>query len=328
VETKIVRFGDKDRHQIYLEPESTEYDWIYCNGLATSVPQDVQEAMVHSIEGLERAQIVQYGYAIEYDFVPPDQLGSDLQAKTIPGLFFAGQINGTSGYEEAAGQGLMAGVNAVKYLRTQDPVVLGRDQAYIGVMIDDLVLKGVDEPYRMFTSRAEFRLLLRADTAERRLCPIARDAGILDDQRWARYTEWQNQHASLMAWYTTHAVEGIPVDQWLRRTENNLRKLESLVGKEPFHAFDPRVLHQAQTDIKYVGYQQRELRAADKLRQLDAVRLPRDLDYAAVPGLKRESRERLTDLKPANLGQASRIRGITPADIMVVMIFLNQRHRP
>jgi tRNA uridine 5-carboxymethylaminomethyl modification enzyme len=324
IEVKVIRFGDKEKHQIYLEPESQEYDWIYCNGLATSIPEDLQEAMVHSIAGLERAKIAQYGYAIEYDFLPPEQLGPDLQSRQVPGLFFAGQINGTSGYEEAAGQGLMAGINAVQFVKNLDPVVLGRDQAYIGVMIDDLVTKGVDEPYRMFTSRAEFRLLLRADTAERRLCPVAEKIGILDEARRQRHREWEDQRRGLLQFLQHQKIQGVTAADWLRRVENTWAKLETFLPESDLSSFDLRIRHQIEADIKYSGYQQKELKAAEKLHSLEAVKLSRDLDYSIVPGLKRESREQLNAAKPATLGQASRVRGITPADIMVLMIHLKQ----
>ncbi|MFA5864293.1 MAG: tRNA uridine-5-carboxymethylaminomethyl(34) synthesis enzyme MnmG [Phycisphaerae bacterium] len=340
IEVKIIRFAGKERHQIYLEPESQDYDWIYCNGLSTSIPEGVQEAMIHSIQGLERAKIVQYGYAIEYDFVFPEQLGPDLQCRQIAGLFFAGQINGTSGYEEAAAQGLMAGVNAARFLKNLDPVILGRDQAYIGVMIDDLVTKGIDEPYRMFTSRAEFRLLLRADTAERRLCPVAQSAGILDDRRRQRHLEWENQRQELLSILKNQKIGGDTAEDWLRRPENTWNMLENIfpfpkkrrdregvgiieeVGI--FDQFDPRIRRQIEADIKYSGYEQKEQKHADKLRKLDAVKLAKNLDYTRVPHLKRESQEKLNAVKPHTLGQASRISGITPADIMVIMIFLKK----
>ncbi len=328
IEVKVVRFGAKEKHQIYLEPESQEYDWIYCNGLATSIPEDLQEAMVHSIAGLERAKIAQYGYAIEYDFIPPEQLGPDLQCRQVPGLFFAGQINGTSGYEEAAGQGLMAGINAVQYLKNLDPLVLHRDQAYIGVMIDDLVTKGVDEPYRMFTSRAEFRLLLRADTAERRLCPVAQEIGILDEPRLKRHLDWEDQRRQLLRILQQQKVQGSTAEDWLCRPENSWQKMEPLLSADLFAPFDVRIRRQIEADIKYSGYQQKELKAAERLHKLESVKLSRDLDYSAVPGLKRESREQLNAAKPATLGQASRVRGITPADIMVLMIHLKRMNTP
>jgi len=324
IEVKVIRFADKEKHPIYLEPESQEYDWIYCNGLATSIPIDLQEAMVHSIAGLEHAKILQWGYAIEYDFVYPNQLGLDLQARKIPGLFFAGQINGTSGYEEAAGQGLMAGVNAVQYLKNADPVILRRDEAYIGVMIDDLVTKGIDEPYRMFTSRAEFRLHLRADTAERRLCPRAEKIGILDDARRKRHEEWNRQREQISKILTTHRFSGMSAEEWLRRPENTWSKLEAILPAGIFDGFDLRIRHQVEADVKYTGYYRREQEAADKLRKLEAVKMSPDFDYSKVPGIKFESQEKLNAVKPATLGQASRISGITPADIMVILVFLGR----
>jgi tRNA uridine 5-carboxymethylaminomethyl modification enzyme len=324
IEVKIVRFADKEKHLIYLEPESEEYDWVYCNGLATSIPEDLQEAMVHSIVGLERARIVQWGYAIEYDFVFPNQLGADLQSRVVPGLFFAGQINGTSGYEEAAGQGLMAGVNATRYLKKSDPFILRRDQAYIGVMIDDLVTKGVDEPYRMFTSRAEFRLLLRADTAERRLCPVADEVGILDEPRRRRHEERKAQRETLGKLLTSRRLEGLSAEEWLRRPENTWAKLESALGEGAIDGFDRFICQQMEADVKYAGYYRRELKAAEKIQKLEAVKLSGDLDFFTVPGIKWESQEKLNAVRPVTLGQASRISGVTPADIMVLMVFLGR----
>lgn len=327
IEVKIVRFANKGRHQLFLEPESLEYDWVYCNGLATSVPQDVQEAMVHSICGLERARIVQYGYAIEYDYIPPDQLGPTLETRAVRGLFLAGQINGTSGYEEAGGQGLLAGINAARAVQGKEPVILGRDQAYIGVMIDDLVTKGVDEPYRMFTSRAEFRLLLRWDTAERRLTPLGREAGTVDNERWYRYCRRSEQAEALRAALATLRVDGAPAEAWLRRPTASWNEFVGKSGLRDAAALDPRVVHQVLTDLRYEGYEERELRAARKLRELDKVRLPAELDYQAVRGLKTESREKFTRHRPMTLGQASRITGVTPADIMVLMVYLNSQGR-
>jgi tRNA uridine 5-carboxymethylaminomethyl modification enzyme len=324
IEVKVIRFADKEQHLIYLEPESQENNWIYCNGLSTSIPEDLQLAMVHSIAGLENARILQLGYAIEYDFVWPNQLGSDLQCRKIPGLFCAGQINGTSGYEEAAGQGLMAGLNAVRYLNHADPVILRRDQAYIGVMIDDLVTKGIDEPYRMFTSRAEFRLLLRADTAERRLCPIAHDLGVLDESRWSRHLTSQAQREKLAALLKKERLEGLSAEEWLRRPESTWSTLTAKLPAGIFNEFDSRICQQVEADVKYAGYYRREQKAAQKLHQLEAVKLPADLDYFAVTGIKYETQEKLTAVRPRTLGQASRISGITPADIMVLMITLDK----
>ncbi len=324
IEVKIVRFADKDRHQVYLEPESLEYDWIYCNGLATSIPEDLQEQMIHSIAGLENAAIVQYGYAIEYDFVFPEQLTADLQSKIVGGLFFAGQINGTSGYEEAAGQGLMAGINALRYINDEEPMILSRAQAYIGVMIDDLVTKGVDEPYRMFTSRAEYRLLLRADTAERRLAPIAHELGILDAERWRIHLERERQRNKFRQILSEYKIEGISAYDWLRRPENRVSDLELYLPKGVLSDIDIRIRNQISADIKYEGYQRRELKAAEKLSQMERIKLPREFDYNSVVGLRKEAQEKLSSVRPATLGQASRISGITPADILVLTIFLKK----
>ncbi len=324
VELKIVRFPDKDRHQIYLEPESLEYDWIYCNGLATSIPEDVQEAMVHSIDGLENAKIVQYGYAIEYDFVPPQQLFPDLQSKKIKGLFFAGQINGTSGYEEAAGQGILAGINAVMYIKNKPPLILRRDQAYIGVMVDDLVTKGVDEPYRMFTSRAEFRLLLRADTAERRLCPIAKEFGVLDDTRWNLHLKWESQRSEFVKRLRRTKLEGTSAYDWLKKPENTLEKLKEKLPPQIFDGIESKIQNQIAIDIKYEGYTRREQQIAKKLLHLESIKLPKNFDYFRIETLRYEAKEKLNAVKPETLAQASRISGITPADIMTLMVFLGK----
>lgn len=325
VELKVVRFPDKDRHQVYLEPESVHYDWIYCNGLSTSLPEDVQEKMVHSIVGLENAKIVQYGYAIEYDFVPPEQLHPSLESKKIRGLFFAGQINGTSGYEEAAGQGIIAGINAALYVKGKDPLILRRDQSYIAVMIDDLVTKGVDEPYRMFTSRAEFRLLLRADTAERRLSPIARQLGILDDERWRLHLKWERQRSEFQRRLKGLRIDGISAYEWLKRPENDLDRLRERADPLLFYDIEPRIQRQVVIDIKYEGYIRREVQLAKKLQQLESIRLPADIDYFKIDSLRFEAKEKLNAVRPETLAQASRISGISPADIMTLMISLGKR---
>ena len=325
IETKIVRFAEKDRHQIFLEPESLESDWVYCNGLSTSMPQDVQDAMVRSIVGLERAEIAQYGYAIEYDFVTPDQLWPTLESKRIGGLFFAGQINGTSGYEEAAGQGLMAGINAARQVQGREGVVLGRDQAYIGVLIDDLVTKGVDEPYRMFTSRAEFRLMLRCDTAQRRLTPVGREIGLVDNDRWEKHQSHVDQSARLLRYLAELKFNGATADTWLRRPQSSWQELVDRIGAECFSGFDDRVIRQVVTDIKYAGYEQREARMAEKLRGLERAKLSAQMDYNLVTGLRFESKEKLDRLRPLTLGQASRIAGVNPADIVVLMVHLGKK---
>ncbi len=326
IELKITRFPDKNRHQLFLEPESLEYDWVYVNGLTTSVPKDIQHAMVESIEGLQNAEIVQYGYAIEYDYAPPDQLYPTLQSKDIRGLYLAGQINGTSGYEEAAGQGLMAGINAGLSVQGSEPIVLARDQAYIGVLIDDLVTKGVDEPYRMFTSRAEFRLLLRHDTAERRLTPLGRRIGMIDDDRWVCCQRRIEQGDRLGGMLKKTLIGGVQANVYLKRQQAGWEALLEEIDGSQFAEFDERVINQVVNDCKYEGYQQREMRAARKLQELDRIKLPADLNYDQIPGLRNEGRERIAKQRPITLGQASRIVGVTPADIMVIMVYL-QSHK-
>jgi len=327
IELKIVRFADKDQHQIFLEPESLEYDWIYCNGMATSLPRQVQQQMVRSVPGLEMARIVQYGYAIEYDFVPPTQLYPSLQCKTVKGLFFAGQINGTSGYEEAAGQGIIAGINAVRQLCGKDPIVLRRDQAYIGVLIDDLVTKGADEPYRMFTSRAEYRLLLRSDNADQRLTPLGRQVGTVNDARWQRFQQWQQQDRQLRQLLETWRLDGMSASRFLRRPDaswDQLIEKLNLRNHPQLQQFEPRVIHRVATDIKYSGYLARQGRMIERFRQLEDRKIPSDIDFSRITGLRREAAEKLAHIQPATLGQAGRISGINPADILVLMIHLKR----
>ena len=327
IETKVVRFGDKDRHQIFLEPEGRDSQWVYCNGISTSLPADVQDQMIHSIPGLTDANILRYGYAIEYDYVPPVQIRATLETKNIRGLFLAGQINGTSGYEEAAGQGLLAGVNAQRFSRKLELVTLGRDQAYIGVMIDDLVTKGVSEPYRMFTSRAEHRLLLRSDNAETRLTPVGRQWSLVDDRRWDRYESRRRQLDELSAYLEHQRVDGVSLAQLLRRQDRDEKWLlahdPQLASKE----FDPLALHQAVNDVHYAGYIQKQQRLIERFHRTEKMKLPDDLDYATVPQLRREAQETLNRFQPGNLGQASRISGINPADITVLMIHIDRKIR-
>ncbi len=324
IEVKIVRFKDRNKHQIYLEPESLQSEWIYCNGLATSIPKKLQEKMVHSINGLENAKIAQFGYAIEYDFIPPNQLNPDLQTKKIAGLFTAGQINGTSGYEEAAGQGLLAGINAIQYIKNKEPLVLARDLAYIGVMIDDIVTKGITEPYRMFTSRAEFRISLRADSAERRLTTIAKKLDIIDDERWSQHLKWEKQRKEFREQLKKQKYQNTSAEHWLKNPQNNFDELKENLPQNAFAPFDEKIQSQIVADIKYEGYLKKETQAAKKLHQLDSVRIPENCDFNEIPGLRRECQEKLNQIKPKTLSQASRISGITPADIMVIMINLKK----
>ncbi len=325
VETKVVRFAEKTRHQLFLEPEGYRTREIYVNGLATSLPRDVQDAMIRQIVGLEQAEILRYGYAIEYDFLPPEQLQLSLETKQVAGLYLAGQVNGTTGYEEAAGQGLIAGTNAVLALRGQDPLILTRDQAYLGVMIDDLVTRGVDEPYRMFTSRAEHRLRLRHDNADRRLTPIGRRLGLIDDARWKRFETKQaeiTQTAKILE--TTRSGEHT-LARLLSRPEITWANLVERCPALASVADD--VAEQLAYDAKYAGYIDRQEIDIARQRRLAQRQIPADFDFASVRHLRMEAREKLARIRPVDLAQAGRISGITPADLAVLMVHLEGRRR-
>jgi len=321
VEAKIVRFAGKERHQIFLEPEGLATEWVYCNGLATSLPADVQEAMVHSIAGLEGARILRYGYAIEYDFAPPRQTRRTLEHKRVGGLFAAGQINGTSGYEEAAGQGLVAGLNAARYAAGLEGVVLGRDQGYIGVMIDDLVTKGVDEPYRMFTSRAEHRLLLRADNADERLTPLGREWGLVDEVRWARYERKKAQVAELRALLETVQAGGKTLAELLRQESRDERWLLAQAPEVAARGYQRSAIQAVVNDVRYAGYIEKQERLIERFRRSEEQRLPRGFDYGRVEHLRYEAREKLNLVQPETLGQAARIGGVSSGDLTVLMIY-------
>jgi tRNA uridine 5-carboxymethylaminomethyl modification enzyme len=325
IETKIVRFADKDRHQVFLEPEDENVSTIYCNGISTSFPEEIQQQMLRMIPGTENARIVHYAYAIEYDYVPAIQLDSNLETRTVNGLFLAGQINGTSGYEEAAAQGLIAGINAVRKISGNDPLVLGRDQAYIGVLIDDLRTRRIDEPYRMFTSRAEYRLSLRSDNADRRLTQIGRSVGLVDDIRWQRYCSKVDDIERLSTSLKKHRKDDKSLWQMLKQPGSSftdcLRHEPSLQSVD----VSAEVIAAVSIDARYEGYVARQARQIAGFRNLENIKLPSDLDYNAISHLRFEAKEKLSAFRPSTLGQASRIGGITPADITVIQIFLKKK---
>jgi tRNA uridine 5-carboxymethylaminomethyl modification enzyme len=332
IETKVVRFADKTRHQIFLEPEEQEQRVIYCNGISTSMPKDVQDEMIKHLPGCENARILHYGYAIEYDYCPPIQLKNNLETKKVAGLFMAGQINGTSGYEEAAGQGIIAGINAARFLQGAEPIVLGRDQAYIGVMIDDLLTKGlgvegvgiVDEPYRMFTSRAEYRLSLRSDNADRRLTAIGKSAGLVDGRRWEKFQNKLSDIERLKEYLMKTRQDGVSLWQQLRRPNSPLAETlhNDLRVKEA--GFSKEVIDSVVIDARYEGYLTKQNRLAAQLNSLDGKKIPSDLDYRIIVHLRMEAKEKLSLFRPQTLGQAGRISGITPADITVILVHLKK----
>ncbi|NLF35052.1 MAG: tRNA uridine-5-carboxymethylaminomethyl(34) synthesis enzyme MnmG [Clostridiales bacterium] len=342
IEDKVVRFADKSRHQLFLEPMGLDTEELYLQGFSSSLPEEVQVAMLHTVPGLEHAEMTRCGYAIEYDCVDPTQLLPTLECKQLPGLYGAGQFNGSSGYEEAAVQGLVAGVNAALKLLGRPPMVIGRDQGYIGVLIDDLVTKGTEEPYRMTTSRTEYRLLHRQDNADQRLCPIGHAVGLVSDARYERVVEkYAAVDREIARLERTGLPSSAPLDQLLARrgeraAKNGVRLADLLRRPRisygdlaPFDpdrpALPPDVAEQVELNIKYAGYIQRQIRQVEEMRKLEDRPLPPGLDYAGLEGLRLEARQKLNAIRPLNLGQASRISGISPADLAVLMIRLERR---
>jgi len=322
IEDKVVRFADKTSHQIFLEPEGRNTQEVYCNGISTSLPRDVQDEIVRRIPGCEKAQIMRYGYAVEYDFAPPTQLYPTMETRLVEGLYFAGQINGTTGYEEAAGQGLMAGLNAALKIQGKGPFVLDRSQAYLGVLIDDLVTKGVDEPYRMFTSRAEYRLLLRQDNADRRLTPLGIQIGSVCPARTDRFRRYEDNLQQGFAAMSKLRSLGATLEEWLRRNTITWDEVYQQFPQLTELNLTVNTRRQMMIEAQYAGYVRRQETDIARLQKVDSVRIPEIFDYLAVPQLRHEAKEKLTRLRPVTVGQASRVSGITPADIAILMFYL------
>lgn len=341
IEDKIVRFSDKERHQLFLEPESQYNNSIYLQGFSTSMPHDVQDLMVHSLEGLENAKILKYAYAIEYDAIYPTQLKKSLETKLIENLFTAGQINGTSGYEEAAGQGLIAGINAALKLEGKEPLILKRNEAYIGVLIDDLINKGVRDPYRLLTSRAEFRLLLRSDNADLRLRDYGHDVGLIDEERYQRFLDKKKKieelNLKLQNFRITPTIEvnsylesigsailkdGISLYDLLKRSEINIDNIKHFIDID----YDDEIIEQVVINTKYDGYIKKEEKEALKMLKLESKEIPLNIDYNKIKNIASEARQKLNEVRPTTIGQASRISGVNPADIAVLSVYLKKEY--
>ncbi len=342
IEDKVVRFKDKERHQLFLEPESLYYDDIYIQGFSTSMPEEIQDLMVHSLPGLEHAKILKYAYAIEYDAIDPLQLKQSLETKILENLFTAGQINGTSGYEEAAGQGLIAGINASRKIHNQEPLILKRNEAYIGVLIDDLVTKGTKEPYRMLTSRAEYRLLLRHDNADLRLREYGHEIGLITEERYQKFVEKKNQIQELInllkenkitptkdtneyltSINSTKLLDGITLYELLKRPEITFTNIKHFIDIN----YSDEVVEQVEIMDKYEGYIVKANREAEKMLDLEKLKIPEDINYDNVHNLASEARQKLAQVRPTTIAQASRISGVNPADISILMVYLKKEKR-
>ena len=342
IEDKVVRFKDKERHQLFLEPESIYYDDIYLQGFSTSMPYDIQEKMVHSIKGLENAKILKYAYAIEYDAVYPTQMKLSLENKIIENLFTAGQINGTSGYEEAACQGLIAGINAALKIEKKDPLILKRNEAYIGVLIDDLVTKGIRDPYRMLTSRAEYRLLLRSDNADLRLREYGHKIGLIDEERYEKYKNKIKQIEEIKNMLINNKItgttkineylekhnsaplkDGITLYNLLKRTELNINNIKDFIKLN----YDEEILNQVEIDIKYEGYIKKANQEAEKMIKLENKKIPSDINYDKIKNIASEAKQKLKEVKPESIGQALRISGVNPSDISILSVYLKKEFK-
>ena len=320
IEDKMVRFKDKEFHQLFLEPESKYYDDIYLQGFSTSMPKDVQEKMVHSLPGLENAKILKYAYAIEYDAIYPTQINASLETKVIKNLFTAGQINGTSGYEEAACQGLMAGINASLKLEGKAPLILKRNEAYIGVLIDDLVTKGTKEPYRLLTSRAEYRLLLRHDNADLRLTDYAYQVGMIDEERYKKFKEKKDNIGHLLDFLKTIKIDKIDAITYIKRPENSIKNIIEYLDKE----YTNEELEQVEIILKYEGYIKKITKEAERMIKLEYKKIPEDIDYNKITNLASEAKQKLNEIRPTSLGQAMRISGVNPSDISILTVYMKR----